>query len=604
MIVPGMRWQFKHIFRNSKLPKRNLVLNGSPWLILALALLLGGIVAVTAVQNAKRERRIMARNLKDRAQALILAVEAGARAGMGMHVGEPYLQSLVEETAKQPGIVSMVVTDGNGRIRADSNRDRIGQQFVEPGEFQGLKPEDGPKWRLGTLEGVGQVFEVYKCFTPLPAGPAGMMLRMRSMMGMEAPPGDALQGAGQGKWPVIAVALDIRPYQEAMEHDLRHSVMMAALLALVALGGMVSLFWLQRSRLSSRLLQDARAFATEVVTSLPVGLLTTDPQGRVNLVNAAAAGILGKNPDRLEGTPLAGEDSADWEAIERRVTEGEVILEKEMDLHLPGGKEQPVSVSASRIVNEEGGFLGNLFILRSLGEVRELQERLRRSERLSSLGNLAAGVAHEVRNPLSSIRGFASYLAGKLRDSPDQEAARVMVQEVDRLNRVVSQLLEFARPDDVHRTVSDLNAVVDHALRLASSDAAAKGIEVRFVPNPRLPRILLDPDRMAQALLNLVLNAIQAMDTGGVLTVAAGRAEGGVSVLVNDTGPGMTREVAAQVFNPYFTTKPSGTGLGLAIVHNIVENHHGAVSVESRPGRGTTFTVFLPGAASPDQGGH
>jgi two-component system sensor histidine kinase HydH len=601
-MVSELRNLLKRFFRKPAVSRRNLVLHGSPWLIVVLALLLGGIVAVMTVQNAERERQAMARNLLDRAQALILAVEAGARAGMGMHVGEPYLQSLVEETAKQPGIVSMAVTDGNGRIRADNDRDMIGRAFVEPDEIQGLKPADEPRWRIGTIEGIGQVFEVYKCFTTQPGSPPNRMMRMRGM-GMEPPPAYEPEGSGQGKFPVIAVALDIRPYREAMEHDVRHAVVMAALLALVALGGMVSLFWLQRSRLSQRMLQDARAFATEVVTSLPVGLLTTDPAGRVNLVNASASEILGKEPGVLEDTLLVREGSADWEEIERSLADEKMVLEKEMDLHLPDGKAQPVSVSASRIVSDEGRFLGNLFILRSLGEVRALEERLRRSERLSALGNLAAGVAHEIRNPLSSIRGLASYLAGKLRDSHDQEAARVMVQEVDRLNRVVSGLLEFARPDEVKRMESDVNAVVTQVLRLASSDASAKGVDVVFVPDPRIPHILLDPDRMAQALLNLALNAIQAMEAGGVLTVEAEHADGGVAVRVSDTGPGMTREVMAQVFNPYFTTKPGGTGLGLAIVHNIVENHQGSVGVESRPGRGTTFTVFLPETVSPDKGG-
>lgn len=589
------------IKRNLKSPKRSLALHISPWLIVGLALLLGTVVAVSALRNAQRERNIMTRNLMERAQALILAVEAGARAGMGLHMGEPYLQALVEETAKQPGIVSMAVTDGQGRIRAHNNHELIGQPFQTPEGIEGLKPGDEPRWRIRTVAGGDSVFEVYKCFSPLVSTHRHMM----RMPGMETgqPTSNGLAGSLQEEWPVIAVGLDVRPFEEAMEQDLRHSVMMALLLGLVILGGAVSIFWLQHSRLSRRLLQDSQTFATEVVTCLPVGLLTTDHQGRVSLVNAAAANILGKEQDQLAGSLLGHADDPAWEGIIRDMADGTMILEQEVNIPLPGDKMQPVSVSASRIVNDEGSFLGNLFILRSLGEVRDLQERLRRSERLSALGNLAAGVAHEIRNPLSSIRGFASYLAKKLQDGPDQEAARVMVQEVDRLNRVVSELLEFARPGEVMLVESDLNAVMSHALRLGASDALSKSIRIIFSPDKTLPRIRLDPERMTQAFLNIILNAIQAMDDGGVLTIEAKPAETGVAIAITDTGHGMSSEVMVNIFNPYFTTKPSGTGLGLAITHRIVENHHGAISVDSQPGSYTTFTVFLPSMNHSDLGG-
>lgn len=178
-----------------------------------------------------------------------------------------------------------------------------------------------------------------------------------------------------------------------------------------------------------------------------------------------------------------------------------------------------------------------------------------------------------------------------------------MVQEVDRLNRVVSELLEFARPGEVKLVESDLNAVMSHALRLGASDALSKGIRILFAPDKTLPRIRLDPERMTQAFLNLILNAIQAMDDGGVLTIEAKPAETGVAIAITDTGHGMSSEVMANIFNPYFTTKPSGTGLGLAIAHRIVENHHGAISVDSQSNSYTTFTVFLPSMKHSDLGG-
>lgn len=577
--------------RSMKPTKGNLVLHVSPWLIAALAILLGIFVGISALQNSQREREIMTRNLLDRGRALILAVEAGARAGMGLHMGMPYLQALVEETAKQPGIVSMLVTDDQGRVRAHNDKDLIGQPFNGPEGIERLRPGDAPQWRIRTEADGKSIFEVYESFSPLAAS-YGHMMRMP---GMDS-------GSPSSDRSVIAVGLDIRPYEEAMEQDVRHSVVMALLFALVAFGGAVSIFWLQHSRLSRSLLQDAQAFASEVVKCLPVGLVTTDPQGKVNLVNTVATQILDQERASLEGVAFTHLNDPAWLGILDDVKHGKTVLEMEVSLQNPARKLKPVSVSASQIINEEGRLLGNLFILRSLAEVRELQERLRRSERLSALGNLAAGVAHEIRNPLSSIRGFASYLAEYLHDDPEQESALIMIQEVDRLNRVVSELLEFARPAEARLVESDLNAVVSHALRLGASDVATKGIEVKFAPDPTLPHVLLDPERMTQALLNLILNATQAMKTGGVLTVEIKQVSDGVKIAVTDTGHGMSQEVLTNIFNPYFTTKPSGTGLGLAIVHRIVENHHGEISVDSQAGSHTTFTIFLPTAAPSIQG--
>lgn len=244
-------------------------------------------------------------------------------------------------------------------------------------------------------------------------------------------------------------------------------------------------------------------------------------------------------------------------------------------------------------MNTDGQFLGHLFLLRDLGELRRLQEQVRRNERLTALGSLAAGVAHEIRNPLSSIKGFATYLSGKVQGQ-DQEAARAMVQETDRLNRVVTELLEFARPARMQRKDVDVNQLVERALRLIRADTEAKGIRVVFTPDKALPHALLDAERLTQALLNLFLNAVQAMDPGGVLHITAVLEQGRIALRIADTGCGMPEDLLPGIFNPYFTTKTSGTGLGLAIVHRIIEAHGGEVKVESRVGQGTVFTLLLP----------
>lgn len=397
---------------------------------------------------------------------------------------------------------------------------------------------------------------------------------------------------------VIFVGLGAQPFEARLASDLRGTIFTALLVGLLGIGGLLSLFWAQSCKLSRRMVQDIRAFAGEVVSSLPLGLVIFNPAGQAAHGNAAAAAILGMSEKAIQGKTAAELGGRDWEEIAARVNRGEAALEEEHTLAQQVEAENgplPVSISASRIINEEGQALGMIFLLRDLREVKRLQEQLRRSERLSTLGNMAARVAHEIRNPLSSIKGFATFL-GSRRDNPeDKEAARIMIGEVDRLNRVVSELLDFARPSKLRIAPFSLQTLLLRALRLAEPDAAARG--VLLVP-PVMEKdltVAVDGERLTQALLNLCINAVQATGEGGSLSISVAPPERGtVAITLTDTGRGMPPELLSRIFAPYFTTKASGTGLGLAIVQKIVEDHKGDISIVSQEGRGTSVTLRLP----------
>lgn len=241
---------------------------------------------------------------------------------------------------------------------------------------------------------------------------------------------------------------------------------------------------------------------------------------------------------------------------------------------------------------------------RAEGEVRRLEEEVRRKEKLAAVGNLAAGVAHEIRNPLSSIKGYATYFGQRFPEgSEDREAAGVMVREVDRLNRVITDLIGLSRPSDVHPRAVCLENVVAHVLRLIRQDAALRGVQLDYRTSRRVPNALVDSERLGQSLLNLCLNALDAMPDGGRLTLAVARAKKRVCLMVRDTGKGIEPRQLPHIFDPYFTTKGQGTGLGLAMVHKIVEAHNGEINVTSRVappgGHGETiFRIWLPQAPS------
>jgi two-component system, NtrC family, sensor histidine kinase HydH len=234
--------------------------------------------------------------------------------------------------------------------------------------------------------------------------------------------------------------------------------------------------------------------------------------------------------------------------------------------------------------------------MRDLREIRRLQNEVRRQEKLAAMGGLAAGVAHEVRNPLSSIKALATFFAEQFEEgSESNEAAKVMVQEVDRLNRVITELLEFSRPTDLKRQVCEVKELINRSIQLIQQEAANKHIDIKVNLPESLCTAWIDPDRLTQCLLNLYVNAIQAMAGGGTLTVGGTPGEDGdVKIVVSDTGGGIPGDQVDKIFNPYFTTKGKGTGLGLAIVQKIVSDHGGSIAVQSANGQGASFSICIP----------
>jgi two-component system sensor histidine kinase HydH len=495
----------------------------------------------------------------------------------------------------------LVVTDKTGRILADNDRAKIGKQFLDEPSMKALEPGTPVRWRLTNHWGGQEAFEVYRSFQPfagserfvgtggLPGscGPGMMMSRREDWCSPSS------LATGQ---QIIFVGFEVRPFAEARREDIRNTLVISGVLVILGFGGFLSLFWAYNYRVARRKLQDTSAFADEVVSNLPVGLIATGSDGRITFLNEAAEKITGLSRDAARGKRPEEVVASPWCELKDILDQGGTVLEREMECSFSDNKAVPLSASASRIVNEEGEFVGTILILRDLGEVRRLQEEVRRKEKLAALGNLAAGVAHEIRNPLSSIKGFATYFGTKFPEgSEDRESAGVMIREVDRLNRVISELLEFARPSELRLRPTEVNELLRHSLRLIEPDAKAKKIEVRFSPTEGLPSVAIDPDRFTQALLNLYLNAIQAMDGGGVLSVSSSAGQDGeIRTQVADTGAGIQAEDLDKIFDPYFTTKPRGTGLGLPIVHKIVEAHGGEIRVKSVVGRGTVFTILIP----------
>ncbi len=226
----------------------------------------------------------------------------------------------------------------------------------------------------------------------------------------------------------------------------------------------------------------------------------------------------------------------------------------------------------------------------------KLKQEVETTRHLAAIGKLAGGVAHEIRNPLSSIKGFATYFEKKYADHPDDsETARIMVQEVERINRSIIQLLEFAKPMAVEKKEVEIRDLISHSLKLVAHDLEKKSITATTDIQSSGSLFYMDPDRVNQILLNLYMNSLAAMEAGGTLTVTVIDVlpEKDLEIRVADNGCGMDDHVLSDMFDPYFTTRPDGTGLGLSIVHRLVESLGGEIRVKSTKGKGTTVSIYL-----------
>lgn len=580
----------------------------SPWITIGISLVLIIVVIIQTIINYNREKKYMSQLLMEKGGAIINAFEAGTKTGMMGNMGnQARLQTLIEQTASQPDIRYIALVNKSGVILAHNNRQKIGTRFNLP-DFKNYSL-DKPHWRIVKNKNGTNDFEVFKTFLPdlkylqgMSCGEITAKHDKRRNWHMRCSSPAWMNGMNQNEIlnpetrPIIFIGMDIQPFQVAMTADLHHNIIMICLILAIGMAGLISLFWAQNYTRSRKLLQDTRLFASEIVTYLPVGIAAMDTNNRIVYINKVACTLLNikmnKSKNRHAEGLLPGKI---WE-LHDKVKNGNSVVEKEVALNSGQGRIIPVAVSATNIKDDDGNLIGFMFVLKDLSEIRLLEGRSRQNEKLAAIGNLASGIAHEIRNPLSSIKGYVTFF-GSLFDkgSENQKAAVFMAEEVDRVNRVISELLEFAGPSDLKFKTIKASDIIDHSIRIIEHEARSSGVDIVKEINPELPDIHADLDRLTQVMLNLYINAIQAMENGGgELRVKMKALDNSILIEISDTGKGIPDETRNNIFNPYFTTKKNGTGLGLAIVHKIIENHGGSIQVETRENAGATFTIILP----------
>jgi PAS domain S-box-containing protein len=402
--------------------------------------------------------------------------------------------------------------------------------------------------------------------------------------------------AGPGPVPVRDI--------ESLRQDIGTRIVVRSIASAVLLLGTLTTLWLQQRQLAiRRTLHQVRILANNVLASLDSGVITTDQAGVVTSINTAAIRLLGIDEECM-GRPIASISSPQvpLDELRRKVTAGKAAV-RDVDIVLDraGGSRRLVA-SALELKDTRGTTLGCIMHLRDVTERLMLLEQMWRTEQFAELSTLASGLHHEIKNPITALSIHVQLLEEQVgragASEPITDLLGVLKTEVRRLNAILESFRNFASLERLVPRSSDVQEILNDIARLVRPQASQQGVRIELPSaEQELPSVTVDREKIEQAVLNLVLNALEAMPGGGELTLRAEHENGKLDVLVADSGPGIPSDIQDHVFRPYFSTKGAGTGIGLALAEKLVRQHEGQIGFRTGPS-GTTFRISLPLDAS------
>ncbi|HTL50967.1 MAG TPA: ATP-binding protein [Planctomycetota bacterium] len=356
---------------------------------------------------------------------------------------------------------------------------------------------------------------------------------------------------------------------------------------------------LENTRLYEDLMNSIE-YSGSIMRGLSSGIVVVSMQGVITQVNAAALQILEMEEGDLIDRPVTEIPGIEElsSTVAQTLRTGLPQDRREIPIHVKG-QEIPIGLSTSLLEDHLGRPIGAIANFRNISVIKKLGEQAKRAKYLASLGEMAAGVAHEIRNPLNAIRGFAQLLNDKQVDAEPREWTGIIIEEVDRMNRIVTDMLDFSRQRPMTLLPVDLDQILQQVLKELQAQFETAQVQVDYAWDPQLPPALGNADKLKQVFLNVIRNGVEAMPGGGRMRIR-GRVESAVEgegreviVAIADNGIGMNEDTLGKIFDPFFTKKDTGTGLGLSICAKIIEQHNGRIEVHSQTGKGTLFDVVL-----------
>jgi len=356
----------------------------------------------------------------------------------------------------------------------------------------------------------------------------------------------------------------------------------------------------------TRELKDVKNFAESIIQSIGSGIIITEMNDTITYINRAGERILGFSKEELMGKPFSIFSLREKQSVIPSFLNNpdDQDTRKEGWMKKKDQTEFPVGFTINNHLSIRGERIGKIVVFRDLTNVYKIQEEILRMDRLVSLGKLASGIAHELRNPLAGIKTTAQALSEEMSgDDSRREYLHRITKEIDRLNDLLKTFFSFAKPQNLNLVHCHIKDIINEIIPFLIKEIADKGIHFTETYHPQLPKIKVDKTQMHQVFLNLFLNAIQAMPNGGELKIEASSMNSNsledykqnfVKVIISDTGKGIPPHIIHKIFDPFFTTKPRGIGLGLSITYQIIKKHGGTIKVESQWERGTSFIINLP----------
>ncbi len=399
----------------------------------------------------------------------------------------------------------------------------------------------------------------------------------------------------------LVVGINLEGYYNRLSQTRRRIILNYSIIMALVLFGIYVIFKLQETYIVKKTLNEMKVYTSKLLETMDNAVISVDNKGNIKTFNRKSEEIFGKKKEEVL--------NKDCQAVLNLKINGkcllkECLLEKknitqEIILEEKGLKKKILDLNTSFLTDELGNITGIVAVIRDVTEIKNLNEEMARHKRLVALGKLSAGIAHEIRNPLSSIRGLAQFVYNSFSKTDERkEDLNTIVQEVDRLNKLVVQVLDFAKLKKLNLTRFSLNDLIRKIAELFELEIKDKQIKFSLKLSPDISQIQADEDQVRQILMNVIINAIQAILNEGEIKIKTEKVllkeEPAIKLIIEDSGIGIPEKDFNQIFDPFFSTKEKGSGLGLSIAYKLIEAHQGEIKVESKEGEGTKFVIFLP----------
>ena len=499
------------------------------------------------------------------AGAVVVVASASYLESFKKEIGIGYL---IQKISQQSGIDYIVLQSMEGIVLASKKVERVLK--IEEDPFIQIALTEGiAKSRITSFEGE-DVLEVVKLFKS-----------------EEIPPG------------IFRIGLSLKGYKKVTSSYQKQMILFSIILFILGILTIGVVIINQNYSILDRSYKEIKTLTGNVLEAMHSAVVAVDEEGKIVTLNRLAEDLFGVSRDHAIGQDYDSIFPDDSCLLKQTMERKRTTRDVETEFRTLSGEDKVLIIGTSCLFDEEKKFKGAVAVIHDITELKKYEEEAKRAERLSALGDMAAGVAHEIRNPLNAISITAQRLKSEFVPQKEQEEytsfTRIILDEIKRLDNIINQFLSLAKAQKLNLVPTDMGKFLNEVTNLTEIEAKEKDIHLNREID-KLPEIKIDPSELKKALLNIMLNGIQAMPSSGTLGIRSylNNLQRNIIIEVKDSGGGIPKEKLSKIFQPYFSTKEKGIGLGLSIAYRIISDHNGKIEVKSEVGKGTIFTIKLP----------